>query len=264
MSREITNMNFRTVTKVFLTLFFLSTSVIAQTAGGSSKPRFKAVAFDYFVIFDPRSVISDVEKEFPGKGIEFTRAWQSKQFEYAFLYSITNRYKDFFQITGDALEHTAEAMKLTIPAEVRTRLLDSYLKLKPWPDTVVTLKKLRAAGVRIITVSNFSRKMLRANADHAGITGLFDVLLSTETNQSFKPDPQAYKLGLKILGLRKDEIAFAAFGGWDVFGAKNFGYPTFWVNRFDLPAERLGAAADGTSQDLEGFLRFVLGKETER
>jgi 2-haloacid dehalogenase len=29
-------------------------------------PRFKAVAFDYFVIFDANSVIPEVEKAFPG------------------------------------------------------------------------------------------------------------------------------------------------------------------------------------------------------
>ena len=38
-------------------------------------PRFKAVAFDYFVIFDPNSVIPAVEAAYPGKGAEFTRAW---------------------------------------------------------------------------------------------------------------------------------------------------------------------------------------------
>ena len=32
------------------------------------------------------------------------------------------------------------------------------------------------------------------------------------------------------MGLRRDEIAFAAFGGWDAAGAKSFGYPTFWGN----------------------------------
>lgn len=255
-------MNFYTTTKLVLAILLLSTSVIAQAASKDSKPPFKAVAFDLFVIFDPGSVVPYVEKEFPGKGIEFTRAWQSKQFDYAFIHSITNRYEDFFQITGNALEHTAQTMNLALSEDARARLLNTYLTLRPWADAVAALRKLRASGLRIIVLSNFSRKMLRANTGNAGIADLFDELLSTGENRTFKPDPQAYKLALKRLRLRKEEIAFAAFGGWDVYGAKSFGFPTFWVNRFNLPAERLGLSADGTSGDLEGFLNFVLQNGT--
>lgn len=251
----------RATFKVILAMCVLLPILIARPNGVTAKPRFKAVAFDYFVIFDPASVVPFVEKEFPRKGTEFTKAWQRKQFDYAFLLSITGRYKDFFEVTGDALDHTAESMKLPMTAGARSRLLASYLVLKPWPDTIAALKKLKAAGVRIVAVSNFSDKMLRANADNAGITDLFDELLSTAAKSTFKPDPKAYELGPDRLHLEKEEIAFAAFGGWDAYGAKSFGYPTFWVNRMGFPAERLGAEPDGSSSDLEGFLEFVLGKE---
>src|SRR6478735_4235314 len=95
-------------------------------------PRFKTVAFDYFVIFDANSVTPAVEAAFPGKGAEFSRAWRSKQFEYGFLRSITDRHADFFKVTEDALVYTAEAMKLELTPETRRRLLDAYLTLKPW------------------------------------------------------------------------------------------------------------------------------------
>ena len=65
--------------------------------------------------------------------------------------------------------------------------------------------------------------MLRANAENAGIAELFDELLSTEVNGSYKPDPAAYALGMQRLQLTKEEVVFAAFGGWDAYGAKNFG-----------------------------------------
>src|SRR4051812_26893796 len=136
-------------------------------AQGPSPPRFKAVAFDYFVIFDPNSVIPAVEEAFPGQGAEFARAWRAKQFEYGFLRSITDRHADFFKVTEDALVYTAGALKLDLTPEKRRRLLDAYLTLKPWPDAVDTLRKLKASGVRIITIANFSRKMLRANAENA-------------------------------------------------------------------------------------------------
>jgi 2-haloacid dehalogenase len=222
-------------------------------------PRFKAVAFDYFVIFDANSVTPEVERAFPGKGAEFTKTWRSKQFEYCYLRTITGRETDFFKVTEDALVYTAEAMQLELTPETRKRLLDAYLTLKPWPDAAGALHKLKAAGVRIITIANFSGKMLRANADGASMTSLFDELVSTEANGTYKPDPRAYELGMEKLKLKKENILFAAFGGWDAYGAKSFGYTTYWVNRFNLPAEELGIGADRTSNNLDGLLDFVLG-----
>lgn len=232
----------------------------AARSEASSAPRFKAVAFDYFVLFDPNSVIPAVEESFPGKGVEFTRAWRAKQFEYGFLRSITDHHADFFKVTEDALVYTAAAMKLDLPLEKRKRLLNSYLTLRLWPDATDALRKLKASGVRVITIANFSHRMLRANAENAGIVDLFDELLSTEVNRTYKPDPRAYALGMERLKLKKEEIVFAAFGGWDAYGARRFGYTTCWVNRLNLPAEGLGTTPDVTSNNLEGLLKLVLGQ----
>ena len=56
----------------------------------------------------------------------------------------------------------------------------------------------------------------------------------------------------------KEDIAFAAFGGWDAAGAKSFGYPTVWVNRFNQPPEQLGIPPDRTVSNLQGLLEYVL------
>lgn len=243
-------------------------AIVILAASFSSAPRaqapharFKAVAFDYFVIFNPDSIVDAAEREFPGKGRELTNLWRTRQFEYSWLRSITNRYADFSEVTSEALVYATNALHLDLTADRKSRLLDAYLNLKPWPDTADALHRLRAAGVRVITIANFSPAMLRQNADHAGLTPLFDELLSTDTNHSFKPDPRAYQLGVDHLKLPKDQILFAAFGGWDAAGAKSFGYPTYWVNRFNQPVEELGIAADRTSISLDALLDYVLGPE---
>ncbi len=243
-------------------LIFLTFSLSGGHAQEIQPPHYKAVAFDYFVIFNPNSVVEEVEKIFPGKGLDFTKAWRAKQFEYGFLRSITSNHEDFFKVTGQALDYTIENMKLKASEEQRQQLLNAYLKLKPWPDSVEGLKKLKASGIKIITIANFSKMMLQANADNAQIAELFDELLSTEVNRTYKPDPKAYALGMDHLGLKKEEIVFAAFGGWDAYGAKSFGYPTYWVNRFNLPAEKAGMKPDGTSDNFQGLLDFVLGTKS--
>ena len=98
---------------------------------------------------------------------------------------------------------------------------------------------------------------------HAGLTPLFDALISTDANHTYKPDPRAYQLGVDHLKLDKRDIVFAAFGGWDAAGAKSFGYPTVWVNRLDQPIEELDVHPDRTVADLNGLLDFVLQKWRE-
>jgi 2-haloacid dehalogenase len=226
--------------------------------GTATRPRFKAVAFDYFVLFDPDSVVSEVEQIVPGKGRQLTDVWRTRQFEYAWLRSITNRYTDFFAVTEDALIYAAGVVKVQLTPTQRQRLLEAYLHLTPWPDTADALRRLRESGIHVIALANFSPTMLRLNAEHAGVTGLFDALVSTDANHTYKPDPHAYQLGVDRLHYAKQEILFAAFGGWDAAGAKLFGYPTVWVNRFNQPLEELGVRPDRVVTNLNGLLEFAL------
>jgi 2-haloacid dehalogenase len=57
--------------------------------------------------------------------------------------------------------------------------------------------------------------------------------------------------------VRRDNIVFAAFGGWDAAGAKTFGLDTFWVNRLGAPIERLGARPDAVGGTLTELARYV-------
>jgi len=232
----------------------------AAAARGIHQP-YAAVAFDYFVLFNPDSVVAAVDRIAPGKGRDITNLWRTRQFEYSWLRSITGRYVDFFAVTRDALVYAAHATHTDLTAAQREQLLDAYLHLTPWPDSADALRRLRAANVRVITLANFSPTMLRANAEHAGLTPLFDALLSTDVNHTYKPDPRAYQLGVDRLKLDKRDIVFAAFGGWDAAGAKSFGYPTVWVNRFNQPREELGVDPDRTVSDMNGVLDFVLKPE---
>ena len=232
--------------------------VPTRAVDAAVRPRFKAVAFDYLVLFDANSVAPAVEQTFPGKGQELTQLWRTRQFEYTWLRSITDSYVDFFAVTEDALVYAANAMKLELTTERKQRLLNAYLHLAPWPDTADALRQLREHGIRVIALANFSPKMLQGNAENAGLTRLFDALVSTDTNRTYKPDPRAYQLGMERLHLAKREILFAAFGGWDAAGAKAFGYPTIWVNRLNQPTEELDFHPDHISRDLSGLLEFVL------
>lgn len=234
----------------------------SQSAAAAAEQRvrhqYAAVAFDYLVLFNPDSLVSAVERIAPGKGREFTTMWRNRQFEYSWLRSITNLYVDFDAVSEDALRFAAHANRVDLTGQQTRQLLNAYRHLTPWPDSLSALQRLRDAGVRIIAISNFSPSTMRANAEHAQLSALFDALISTDANHTYKPDPRAYQLGVDELKVPRQDIVFAAFGGWDAVGAKRFGYPTVWVNRSNQPAEELGVRPDRTVSDLNGLLEFVL------
>ena len=221
------------------------------------KLKIKAIAFDAFPIFDPRPVFALAEELFPGNGVALSDEWRTRQFEYTWLRVVAQRYADFWQVTEDALVFAADKLKLELSAEKREKLMNGYLNLKAWPEVPPALSALRKSGLRMAFLSNLTQHMLQANIKSAGLSGIFEEAISTDQARTFKPDPRAYQLGIQSLGLQRNEILFVAFAGWDAAGASLFGYPTFWVNRSKLPAEKLDAVPDGSGESLLDLLHFL-------
>jgi 2-haloacid dehalogenase len=227
------------------------------TALAATQSQVKAVAFDAFAIFDPRPVFNLVETLFPGKGIELNNAWRTRQFEYQWLRAFATRYADFWQTTEDALVFAAKLVKLEMTAQEREQLMQAYLRLKAWSEVPSVLHSLQETGIRLAFLSNMTVKMLEAGIENASLKGIFEHVLSTDRLRTYKPDPRAYQLAIDTFRLKREEILFVAFAGWDAAGAKWFGYPTFWVNRLALPEEELGVTSDATGHDLTNLVSFV-------
>ena len=223
----------------------------------AGRTHIKAVAFDGFAIFDAAPVFSLLDDLFPAQGKPLANLWRARQFEYMWLRSLSRRYSSFLSITAEALVFAAKALGVELTAVNRSRLLDAWMNLPCWPDALESLGVLRSRGLRIAFLSNMSEGMLQAGVRQCGLAGYFDLLLSTDVVRSFKPDPRAYQMAVDGFSLRREEIAFVAFAGWDAAGAKSFGYPTFWVNRQNQPAEELGGGdivGEASVSDVVGYL----------
>ncbi len=195
----------------------------------------------------------------PGKGAELSSVWRTRQFEYQWLRALSHRYADFWQATEDALVFAAKSLKLDLTRAQRDQLMGMYLVLPTWPDVPQALGSLRQRGIRLAILSNATLNILNGGLHKSGLQGMFEHVLSTDQIKSYKPDPRAYQLAVDAFQLRREEIGFVAFGGWDVAGAKAFGFPTFWVNRQQVPPEELGVSADGTGTTLNELLKFLEG-----
>lgn len=243
----------------------LSAACRARPGPGAAVPttsrqrgvKIRAIAFDLFTLFDPRTVMRVAERAVPGRAQAFCDTWRLRQFEYSWIHTAAGQYRDFRAVTEEALVYAAAVHDVALTADARATLLGAYEELDPWPDTRPTLEAFKRAGLALAPLANYTPAMIDRLLRNGGVHDLFDHVISTDRARTFKPDPRAYALGPEVFGLRREEIAFSAFGGWDAAGARWFGYPTFWVNRLGQPKEQLAPGPDATGATLRELAEWV-------
>ena len=209
----------------------------------------EAVAFDAFTLLDGRPVVAAAEQLVPGQGAKLVEVWRNRLFEYSWLRAIGRKYLDFEAVSAEALAYAAAALQRPLSAEVRRTFLEATTRLPAWPEAASVLKELRASGRKVAFLSNFTARMFSIALRSSGLEGLVGSL-STDSVQTYKPDPRAYQLAVDSFGMPKERIAFVAHAGWDAVGAAWFGFPTFWINRTSTPREELTAPAYTTLTSL--------------
>lgn len=183
--------------------------------------------------------------------------WRTKQFEYTWLRSLTNNYKDFWQVTQDALVYTMEFLKLDLNPENKRILMQAFLDMKFVPEAQLVLTQLKEMSLKLVILSNVTPSMLAQAIKNSGLEITFDFVLSTDVIKTYKPKPEAYQLGINAFKLKKEGILFVAFGGWDEAGAKSFGYPRVWMNTGELPIEQLDVKPDFICKNLIELVGYV-------
>jgi 2-haloacid dehalogenase len=212
----------------------------------------EACVFDaYGTLFDVHSAVARLRAQVGAHADALSQLWRTKQLEYTWLRALMGRHADFWQVTGDALDHALA--RTDVGPAVREPLMQAYLALEAYPEVPDVLRRLRAAGLKTAILSNGEPEMLAAGARSAGIDGLLDAILSVEDVGIFKPHPKVYRLAVDRLALRPDQIAFQSSNAWDVSGAAAFGLRAVWINRLGTPPERLPGAAEHELRDLTGL-----------
>ncbi len=207
----------------------------------------RAVVFDaYGTLFDVHSVASLAEQLFPGKGDALSQLWRQKQLEYSWLRAMSGRYKPFWDITRDALRFAAERLALSMQPGHEVRLMNQYASLSAFPENLPALRELKAAGLPLGILSNGNREMIEVSVRSAGMSGLFEHLLSSQSVETFKTADDLYALAPAAFGCRAREILFVSSNCWDAIGARWYGYTSFWINRAGAPLEQLDTEPDYT------------------
>jgi 2-haloacid dehalogenase len=202
----------------------------------------RGYVFDaYGTLFDVHSVV-EAGREITSDPVALSTTWRQKQLEYTWLRALMGAYVDFWVVTEAALRYTIRRLGLTATdAQVR-RLMEAYLSLACFPEVKAALGRL--AGRPRAVLSNGAPSMLAAAVTSAGLTPLLEHVISVDRVKTYKPSPLVYALGPDMLGASAGELLFVSSNGWDVAGAKAFGYQVAWCNRTSAPEEELGMRPD--------------------
>lgn len=108
---------------------------------------------------------------------------------------------------------------------------DRWHRLRPWPDTVTGLARLRARYV-LGTLSNGNVRLLTDLAKSAPLP--VDVIFSAELFRRYKPDPEVYRGAAELLATAPGRVMMVAAHTGDLHAAAREGMRTAFVAR---PAE---------------------------
>jgi len=181
--------------------------------------RFDAVLFDLLTaLLDSWTLWNDV-----AGSEEDGRSWRAAYLRQTYE---TGAYRPYETLVAEA------ATAVGLSSTLARRLAARYGELEPWPEVREVLGTLRREGLALGVVTNCSEELGAKALACFGIE--FDVVVTAERAGCYKPDPRPYRMALAELGVAADKCLFVAGSGYDLFGTRKVGLPTYWHNRLGV------------------------------
>ncbi|HSR81618.1 MAG TPA: haloacid dehalogenase type II [Hyphomicrobiaceae bacterium] len=205
------------------------------------KREIKALAFDqYGTVVDMQKGLTDAvtpflhRKGWQGSPNSFVTWWRRTHFQNSMIDALLDRgHTPYRQIGHRAVSYVMDRCGIAYTqGEVRS-LVNEIEKLKPFPDVVLALGKLRSAGYTLAILSNGDPDMLEAAGPHIGFP--FDHVISVAAAGTFKPHWKTYAKAEQLIGLDRSSILFVANHAFDCIGAKAYGMRTAFIDRRRRP-----------------------------
>jgi len=201
----------------------------------------KAIAFDqYGTVVDMQTgLVAAVrpflhQKGWHGEPNSFVTWWRRTHFENSMIDALCERgHTPYREIGHRAVSYVMDRCGIAYTQDEVRGLVGEIEKLKPFPDVLAALERLRSKGYKLAIVSNGDRDMLKAAAPHIGFR--FDHVISVQEAGYFKPHWKTYAKAAEIIGEDRSSILFVANHAFDCIGAKSYGMRTAFIDRRKRP-----------------------------
>jgi 2-haloacid dehalogenase len=201
----------------------------------------KALLFDqYGTVVDMQKGLTEAvtpflkKKGWAGEPGRFVTWWRRTHFENSMIDALIDRgHTPYREVGHRAVAYVMDRCGIGYSQDEVRWLVAQIETLKPFPNVVAALNKLRGAGYRLAVLSNGDRDMLQAAGPHIGFA--FDHVVSVAEAGTFKPHWKAYAKAEEIVGAERSSILFVANHAFDCIGAKAYGMRAAFVNRRRRP-----------------------------
>jgi 2-haloacid dehalogenase len=230
-------------------------AALQSDAGGKAKP--KVLAFDVNqTLLDVNALRPHFVRVFGDGGV--LNEWFVLLLQYSLVVTVADAYVDFGSVGRAVLEMLANTRGVKLAPDDAARISQGMLALPAHPEVPENLKRLRAAGFRMVTLTNSSLPAVKAQIQNAGIAQYFDESISVDSVRRFKPDLEVYRSAATHLGVQPGEILLGAAHAWDVFGAARAGWQTAFVARSGIAPLPLGPKPTISGPDLKAVADAIL------
>ncbi|AWI32026.1 haloacid dehalogenase type II [Streptomyces tirandamycinicus] len=221
------------------------------------------------LVFDVNETLSDMTplgRRFEDVGVaaDLMPLWFAGVLRDGFALTAAGAYADFADVARDGLRRllasAAPAAEHTGPDDPAGHVLAGFSELNVHPDVADGVRALRAAGYRLVTMTNGNAALTDGLLTRAGVRDCFEALWDVTGPRHWKPDPRSYAYVTRQAGVRPAEAMLVAVHPWDIDGARRAGLAGAWLRR-GVGADaypRTMTAPTLTAEDL-GELAQLLG-----
>lgn len=190
------------------------------------------------VALDVNETLSDMSAlgsrlEEVGASAGLLELWFASTLRDGFALTLAGGYADF----GSVARATLRPLLAAVPSLTRkpdtaaSYVLSGLPELPLHEDVAPGLKRLHAAGIKLVTLTNGSAESTRHLLERGGGAAYIEEFLSVEEVRRWKPAREPYHLVSERCGVRPEDVLLAAVHPWDLDGAKRAGLAGAWINR---------------------------------
>ncbi|NUQ98646.1 MAG: haloacid dehalogenase type II [Streptomyces sp.] len=191
------------------------------------------------LVFDVNETLSDLTPlrgrfEDVGAPGDLMPAWFAGVLRDGFALTAARSYGDFASVARDGLRTVLSSGTGGWTGDVEgavRHVMDGFADLDVHPDVPDGVRKLSAAGFRLVTMTNGSAVLTEQLLAKADLLDFFEALLDVRAPQCWKPAPAAYRYALDRVGVQPEQALMVAVHPWDIDGARRFGLGGAWLRR---------------------------------
>ncbi|MDR9433375.1 MAG: haloacid dehalogenase type II [Spiribacter sp.] len=159
------------------------------------------------------------------------RDWFAELILYAQTMTLSRRYWPFNELALATLRMRAEISGIAITQADEQALAEAIRSMPACPDVMPGLERLKAAGFRLVTLTNSPPSASPTALEHAGIADYFEAHYSVDSVAQFKPAEACYAQVASALNVATRDLCLVACHGWDTIGAQAAGCQAAFIRR---------------------------------